>query len=259
MRLKDQVAIVTGAATGIGLACAERFAAEGAKVVLSDVDAATGEEAAEAIQARGGDAIFVACDVGDKAQVDALVESAVAAFGCLDCVIANAGIVHACDFLDLAEDDFDRVIRVNLKGVFLTGQAAARQMAAQGTGGTIINMSSINAVLAIPSITPYIVSKGGVNQLTKVMALSLADKGIRVNAIGPGTIGTEMALQVLSDPVKKQAAMSRTPMGRVGEPDEIASVAVFLASEDSSYITGQTIYADGGRLPLAYTVPVAEA
>ena len=259
MRLKDQVAIVTGAATGIGLACAERFALEGAKVVLSDVDAAVGEEAAEAIQAGGGDAIFVACDVGDKAQVDALVESAVAAFGRLDCVIANAGIVHACDFLDLAEDDFDRVIRVNLKGVFLTGQAAARQMAAQGTGGTIINMSSINAVLAIPSITPYIVSKGGVNQLTKVMALSLADKGIRVNAIGPGTIGTEMALQVLSDPVKKQAAMSRTPMGRVGEPDEIASVAVFLASEDSSYITGQTIYADGGRLPLAYTVPVAEA
>ena len=259
MRLQDQVAIVTGAATGIGLACAERFALEGAKVVLSDVDAAVGEEAAEAIQAGGGDAIFVACDVGDKAQVDALVESAVAAFGRLDCVIANAGIVHACDFLDLAEEDFDRVIRVNLKGVFLTGQAAARQMAAQGTGGTIINMSSINAVLAIPSITPYIVSKGGVNQLTKVMALSLADKGIRVNAIGPGTIGTEMALQVLSDPVKMKAAMSRTPMGRVGEPDEIASVAVFLASEDSSYITGQTIYADGGRLPLAYTVPVAEA
>ena len=259
MRLKDKVAIVTGAAMGIGRACAERFAAEGAKVVLSDIDAARGEEAAEAIQARGGDALFVVCDVGDKSQVDALIASAVAAFGRLDCAIANAGIVHACDFLDLSEADFDRVLRVNLKGVFLTGQAAARQMVAQGTPGTIINMSSINAVLAIPSITPYIVSKGGVNQLTKVMALALADKGIRVNAIGPGTIGTEMALKVLSDPAKMRSAMSRTPMGRVGQPDEIASVAVFLASEDSSYVTGQTIYADGGRLPLAYTVPVPEA
>ena len=258
MRLEDKVAIVTGAATGIGRACAERFASEGARVVVSDVDATTGEEVAEAIQAKGGDAIFVACDVGDKSQVDALIESAVAAFGRLDCAIANAGIVHPCDFLDLEEQDFDRVLRVNLKGVFLTGQAAARQMVAQGSGGTIINMSSINAVLAIPHITPYIVSKGGVNQLTKVMAIALADKGIRVNGIGPGTIGTDMAMQVLSDAAKMQSAMSRTPMGRVGDPDEIASVAVFLASEDSSYITGQTIYADGGRLPLAYTVPVPE-
>jgi len=258
MRLQDKVAIVTGAAVGIGRACAERFAREGAKVVLSDIDAAKGEEAAEAIQSHGGDAIFVACDVGDKSQVDALIESAVAAFGRLDCAVANAAIVHACDFLDLGEEDFDRVLRVNLKGVFLTGQAAARQMVSQGAAGTIINMSSINAVLAIPSITPYIVSKGGVNQLTKVMALALADQGIRVNAIGPGTIGTEMALKVLSDPAKMRAAMSRTPMGRVGTPEEIASVAVFLASDDASYVTGQTIYADGGRLPLAYTVPVQE-
>ena len=258
MHLEQKVAIVTGAAMGIGRAIAERFAAEGAKVVLSDIDAAKGEEAAEAIQAKSGDALFVQCDVGDKAQVDALVGSAVAAFGRLDCAVANAAIVHACDFLELEEADFDRVLRVNLKGVFLTGQAAARQMVSQGDPGTIINMSSINAVLAIPSITPYIVSKGGVNQLTKVMALALADKGIRVNAIGPGTIGTEMALKVLSDPAKMRAAMSRTPMGRVGTPEEIASVAVFLASDDASYVTGQTIYADGGRLPLAYTVPVQE-
>lgn len=258
MRLKDKVAVITGGATGIGRACAARFAAEGAKVVLCDLDVAKGEEAAEEIQAAGGDALFVSCDVGDKSQVEALIQSAVAAFGRLDCALANAGIVHACDFLDLEEEDFDRVLRVNLKGVFLTGQAAARQMVAQGTPGTIINMSSINAVLAIPSITPYIVSKGGVNQLTKVMALALADKKIRVNAIGPGTIGTEMAQKVLSDPEKLRSALIRTPMGRVGEPAEIASVAVFLASEDSSYITGQTIYVDGGRLPLAYTVPAPE-
>ncbi len=256
MRLKDKVAIITGAAAGIGLACAKRFAAEGAKVVLADTNREKGEEAAEQIQATGADAVFITCDVGDKPEVDALVQSAVAAFGRLDCAVANAGIVHACDFLDLAEEDFDRVIRVNLKGVFLTGQAAARQMAAQGTGGTIVNMSSVNAVLAIPAITPYVAAKGGVNQLTKVMALALADKDIRVNAIGPGSIATEMAQAVLNDPEKRRGALCRTPMGRFGEPDEVASVAVFLASADSSYITGQTIYPDGGRLALNYVVPV---
>ncbi len=256
MRLQNKVAIVTGAARGIGLACAKAFAEEGAKVVLSDIEVTAGEAAVEEIQAGGADALFVDCDVGDKAQVDALIESAVAAYGRLDCVVANAGIVHACDFLDLAEADFDRVIRVNLKGVFLTGQAAARQMVAQGEGGTIINMSSVNAVMAIPSITPYVVAKGGVNQLTKVMSVALADKGIRVNAIGPGSIATEMAQAVLADPEKRRGALCRTPMGRFGEPEEVGKVAVFLASGDSSYITGQTIYPDGGRLALNYTVPV---
>ena len=258
MRLKDKVAVVTGAAAGIGLACARRFAAEGAKVVLADIDAEKGRAAAAAIADTGTEARFIACDVGDKAQVDALIAGAAEAYGGIDCAIANAGIVHACEFLELAEEDFDRVIRVNLKGVFLTGQAAARQMVGQGRGGTIINMSSVNAVMAIPAITPYVAAKGGVNQLTKVMALSLVDKGIRVNAIGPGSIATEMAQAVLNDPEKARGALSRTPMGRFGEPDEVASVAVFLASEDSSYITGQTIYPDGGRMALNYTVPVAE-
>jgi NAD(P)-dependent dehydrogenase (short-subunit alcohol dehydrogenase family) len=258
MRLKDKVAVVTGAAAGIGLACARRFAAEGAKVVLADIDAEKGAAAAAAIAESGAEARFIACDVGDKAQVDALIAGAAEAYGGLDCAIANAGIVHACDFLELAEEDFDRVIRVNLKGVFLTGQAAARQMVAQGRGGTIINMSSVNAVMAIPAITPYVVAKGGVNQLTKVMALSLVDKGIRVNAIGPGSIMTEVFKTVATDKAAMNKILSRTPMGRVGEPDEVASVAVFLASEDSSYITGQTIYPDGGRLALNYTVPVAD-
>ncbi len=258
MRLKDQVAIVTGAARGIGLACAKRFAAEGAKVVLSDVEVEAGERAAEEIQASGADALFVKCDVGDKAEVEALMESAVAAFGRMDILVANAGIVHASDFLELEEADFDRVIRVNLKGVFLTGQAAARQMVKQGGGGAIVNMSSVNAVMAIPAITPYVAAKGGVNQLTKVMSLALVDKGIRVNGIGPGSIATEMAEAVLSDPEKRRGALCRTPMGRFGEPDEVAKVAVFLASDDSSYITGQIIYPDGGRLALNYTVPVED-
>ncbi len=257
MRLMDKVAVVTGAAAGIGLACARRFAAEGAKVVLADIDAEKGAAAAAAIAESGAEARFIACDVGDKAEVDALIAGA-AAYGGLDCAIANAGIVHACEFLELAEEDFDRVIRVNLKGVFLTGQAAARQMVAQGRAGTIINMSSVNAVMAIPAITPYVVAKGGVNQLTKVMALALVDKGIRVNAIGPGSIMTEVFKTVATDKAAMNKILSRTPMGRVGEPDEVASVPVFLASDDSSYITGQTIYPDGGRMALNYTVPVAE-
>ncbi len=258
MRLNDKVTVVTGAAAGIGLACAQRFAAEGAKVVLSDIDGERGAAAAAAIAETGAEARFMHCDVGDKAQVDAVIAEAVAAYGGLDCAIANAGIVHACDFLELAEEDFDRVIRVNLKGVFLTGQAAARQMVAQGRGGTIINMSSVNAVMAIPAIAPYVVAKGGVNQLTKVMALALVDRGIRVNAIGPGSILTEVFKSVATDKAAMNKILSRTPMGRVGAPEEIASVALFLACEDSSYITGQTIYPDGGRMALNYTVPVAE-
>lgn len=256
MRLENKVALVTGAAAGIGLACAKSLAKEGAKVVMADVASERGEAAAEAIRGDGGDALFVTCDVGEKAEVEALVARCVDAFGKLDIAIANAGIVHACDFLELEEEDWDRVLRVNLKGVFLTGQAAARQMAKQGTGGAIINMSSVNGVMAIPTITPYVVSKGGVNQLTKAMALSLADKNIRVNAIGPGSIHTEVFEAVANDPTKMEGILSRTPMGRVGDPSEIGSVAVFLASDDSSYMTGQTLYPDGGRLALNYTVPV---
>lgn len=258
MRLSGKVTIVTGASAGIGLACARRFAAEGARVVLADVNEERGEAAAAALRDEGRDALFVKCDVGAKAEVDSLIADTVDAFGRLDVMIANAGIVHGCDFLDLTEEDFDRVLRVNLKGAFLCGQAAARQMAQQGEGGAIINMSSVNAVMAIPTITPYVVSKGGVNQLTKVMALALADKGIRVNAIGPGSIMTEVLQSVASDKAAMHKIMSRTPLGRVGEPDEIASVAVFLASDDASYVTGQCIYADGGRLALNYTVPVKD-
>jgi glucose 1-dehydrogenase len=263
MRVKDQVVVITGGAAGIGFGCARRFAAEGAKVVLADIDQAKGEEAVEALQGEGTEAVFVACDVGDKAQVEALIDSAVAAFGRIDCMVANAGIVAAGDFLDFSEEDFDRVIRVNLKGVFLCGQAAARQMVKQGpradgTCGAIVNMSSINAVVAIPAITSYCVAKGGVNQLTKVMSLALADKGIRVNGVGPGSINTEMVRAVNNEPAARHKLMSRTPMGRLGEPEEMGNVAVYLASADASYITGQTIYADGGRLGLNYTVPVAD-
>ena len=256
MRLKDKIAIVTGAAQGIGLACAEAFIREGAKVVLSDVSDATAAAAK-----LGANASFVACDVGDAKQVNALIAAAVAHHGRLDIMLSNAGIVHSASFLELKEEDWDRVIRVNLKGVFLTGQAAARQMVKQGPlaegSYAIINMSSVNAVLAIPSVPSYVAAKGGVNQLTKVMALSLADHGIRVNAIGPGTIATDLArAAVLGSEDSRRRVMSRTPMRRLGEPSEIGSVAVFLACSESSYLTGTTIYPDGGRMSLNYTIPV---
>jgi glucose 1-dehydrogenase len=258
MRLKDKVAIVTGAARGIGLAIARRYVAEGARVTLADIDAAGGEAAARAL----GNARFLPTDVGDAVNAENVVAETCRAFGDLDILVNNAGIIHGADFLELAEADFDRVLRVNLKGAFLVGQAAARRMVAQVKAGkppgSIINISSINAVVAIANHTPYCVSKGGIDQLTKVMALSLAPYGIRVNAIGPGSIMTDILKAVATDKEAKRRILARTPLGRIGEPDEIAVIAVFLASQEASYMTGETIYADGGRLALNYTVPVAD-
>ena len=254
MRLNDKVAVVTGASNGIGLAICKRYLAEGAKLVMSDIDADKGKFEAQKL-CRAGEVIFIQSDVGDKVSVDQLFASSAEHFGRVDIAVANAGILRIGAFVDISEADFDAVIRVNLKGVFLTGQAAARQMGAQKPGGgTIINMSSTNQVLAIPQITPYVVAKGGVGQLTKVMAISLVEQNIRVNGIGPGSVATEMFQNNIAiDEKAMDAVMSRTPMKRPADPAEIASIAVFLASEDSSYITGQTIFADGGRLPLAYT------
>ena len=254
MRLEGKIAVVTGAARGIGAACARRFAAEGAQVVLADILEEEGEATAQAIRDEGGSAAFLACDTGEGAQARALIERTVSQHGRIDVLVNNAGIFTIADFLDVSEEDFDRVLRVNLRGYFLVGQAAARAMAAAGSG-SIINMSSVNGVMAIETIAPYVVSKGGVNQLTSVMALALAPKGVRVNAIGPGTILTEMSGALLTDEAARRRVLSRTPMGRPGQPEEIAAIAVFLASEDSSYVTGQVIYADGGRMRLNYTMP----
>jgi glucose 1-dehydrogenase len=255
MRLEDQVAIVTGAASGIGRACAQLFAKEGAAVVVADIDTEKGREVVEAIAAEGGRAKLVKTDVGDARQAQRLVDQTIEAFGRLDILINNAGIIKTADFLEISEADFDAVLRVNLKGVFLVGQAAARQMVRRGKGA-IVNMSSANAVVAIPNQVPYVTSKGAVNQLTKVMALALAEKGIRVNAIGPGSILTDLLKVVMDDEAARKKILSRTPMGRCGDPLEVAKVALFLASDDASYITGQCIYPDGGRLALNYTVPV---
>lgn len=261
MRLQGRTAVVTGAARGIGHAIVKRFLTEGARVVLSDVNAEGGAAAARELSALG-DVRFVPCDVGDATEAARLVEAAVAAFGDIDALVNNAGIVHAADFLDVTEADFDRVLRINLKGSFLVGQAVARRMVEQVAAGkrpgAIVNMSSINARVAIPNQVPYSVSKGGVAQLTNVMALALSEHGIRVNAIGPGSIMTDMLRAVMSDADARRRVLSRTPLRRFADPAEIASVAAFLVSDDASYITGETIYVDGGRLGLNYTVPVAE-
>jgi NAD(P)-dependent dehydrogenase (short-subunit alcohol dehydrogenase family) len=247
--LHDKVALITGASQGIGEACARRFAREGARVVLADIDDARGQALASALGA-----LYVRCDVGDSDQVNALVAATMAAHSRIDVLVNNAGIFKAAAFLEVTEADFDAVIRVNLKGAFLVAQAVAREMVKTG-GGSVVNMSSVNAVMAIPSIASYNMSKGGINQLTRVMALALADHGIRVNAVAPGTIATELAAKaVLTSDEAKARVMSRTPMRRLGTPDEIADVVAYLASDASSYLTGEIITADGGRMALNYTV-----
>jgi NAD(P)-dependent dehydrogenase (short-subunit alcohol dehydrogenase family) len=249
--LADRVCIVTGGAQGIGEACIRLFAREGARLVIADIDDQRGIALASEL---GG--MYVHCDVGDKAQVDALVAQTMVAHGRIDVLVNNAGIFKAADFLEVTEADFDAVLRVNLKGAFLVGQAVAREMAKAGKG-SIVNMSSVNAVLTIPTISSYNVSKGGINQLTRVMALTLADKGIRVNAVAPGTIATELAYKaVLTSEDAKAKIMSRTPMKRLGEPSEIADTVAYLVSDAASYITGEIVVVDGGRMTLNYTVSV---
>lgn len=253
MRLDGKTAVVTGAAQGIGLAIAQRYVAEGAKVLLSDIN-----EPLLAKEAKALGMPWLVTDVSHKDQVDNLIVHAVRELGTLDIMVSNAGIIgEPTDFLELEEAAFDRVIAVNLKSQFLCGQAAAREMVRAGTQGVIINMSSVNARLGIPTVMPYAVSKAGSTQLTNLMALSLAEYGIRVAAIGPGTILTDLARAgVMKDDAARRMVLSRTPMRRAGEPSEVAGIAVFLATDDASYLTGQTIYVDGGRMGLNYTVSV---
>jgi glucose 1-dehydrogenase len=257
MKLENKVAIITGAARGIGLACAERFVAEGARVIMTDI-----LDKAGAAEAKRLGAAFMRCDVSSSIEVTKTVAAIAKQFGAIDILMNNAGVNVSGDFLAMTEADYDKVLDINLKGSFLMLQACARQMVDQvkagRPAGSIINMSSVNDTLAIPAIIAYCISKGGVSQLTRATSVYLAPHGIRVNAIGPGSINTDMLTGVVSDKAAMDRVLSRTPLGRVGEPSEIASIAVFLASDDASYVTGQTIYADGGRMPLNYTVPVKE-
>ncbi len=255
MRLKNKVAIVTGAARGIGRATAERFIEEGAKILICDIDEAQLLRTASEL---GGEDRVIAqiVDVVNKRHVEQLVEKAVQHFGRLDIMVNNAGIAPVVDFLDVTEEMLSRVLDVNLKGAFYGTQAAGRQMIKQGDGGVIINMSSINSGLANPNVAPYAISKGGMNQVTSTAAVAFAPHGIRVVGVGPGTIMTDMVAGAFMNSAGNHAILSRTPLGRYGQASEIAAVVAFLASDDASYITGETVYVDGGRRVLNYVVPV---
>ena len=246
-RLEGRNAIVTGAGRGLGLAIAERLASEGARVLLSDIDPGVAQAAAALGQPH------MIADVSSQAGIDALFEQADGTFGALDILVNNAGIIGAaCSLTDLAEAEFDRVMAVNLKSALLATQAVARRMMPRRSGA-VVNIASVMAAFASGDQIPYVVSKSAMKQLTASTALSLAPYGIRVNAVGPGTIATPMAAAVTGRQGEALGrVLSRTPLGRLGRPDEIAAVAAFLASDDASYITGQTIFVDGGRLVLPY-------
>lgn len=246
--MSEKIALITGAAQGIGLACAQALAEEGCRVILSDIQETVHEAAAEL----GSDGYV--CDMGDTTRIAGMFDNIEAEIGPVSVLVNNAGIAQPGDFLNYTLEDFNKVINVNLVGVFAATQRAARTMVANGIHGSIVNMSSINAQVAIPAIPAYCASKGGVNQLTKAAALSLAPHGIRVNAVGPGSIDTDMMAGVNANPEALAKVMSRTPIGRVGTAREIGDTVAFLASDKASYITGETIYVDGGRLGLNYTV-----
>lgn len=257
MKLKDKVAVIAGGTKGIGLGIALEFVREGAKVVVGGTNPKNGEEAVREIKTAGGDGLFVKCDVADLADLDKFIAQAVDRFGRVDIYVANAGINDAnkTHFLEISPEQYDRIMAVNLRGMFFGGQKAAQQMLAQGDGGVIINMSSVNAHLALDSQVVYTVSKGGIQQLTKVQAVALAPHNIKVNAMAPGPIETDLLRRVGSDKELMDTILSRTPQGRIGTPKECGRLAVFLASNDSDFIFGQSIFIDGGRGFQAFPTP----
>jgi len=246
MRLRGRVAAITGGALGIGRATARLFAAEGAQVAIGDVKREAAEAVAREITAAGGQAVALEVDVGDGAQVQAYVDQVVARLGRLDVMFANAGIAHSAPFLEHPEAQWHRVLRVNLTGVFLCAQVAARRMVRQGGGGRIIATASINGFRGVENLVGYNVAKAGVIELVRTMAVELARHRITVNAIAPAQIDTRLT-QGLSESARGRR-LDRIPLGRFGEPEDVARAALFLASDEAGYVTGHTLAVDGGYL-----------
>lgn len=258
-RLDGKVAAITGAAFGNGRGMAVRFAEEGADIVIADIDADRMQETARLVQRLGRQALVQPCDVSKKEEVDALVAAAADRFGHLDIAVANAGVVESeTDCLTMTEERWDRTIDVNLKGVFFTLQAAANQMIAQGKGGRLIATASIMAEWGGAATPAYCASKGGVKQLVKSFALACGRYGITCNGIGPGFIETGMTKMITDNPMIAQMLVDRTPMGRIGQPADVASLAAFLASDDSSFVTGTVIFPDGGITAGLYSAMAAQ-
>jgi glucose 1-dehydrogenase/3-oxoacyl-[acyl-carrier protein] reductase len=248
MRLSGKVALVTGGSHGIGQAVVLRYAREGAKVALCGRGKAALEETVALIREQGGEALAFETDVSDKAQVDRLIDGIIEQWGRLDIVVNNAGICEVSPFLDITEDQWDRHMNINLKGAFLVSQRAAREMVRLGSGGSIIQMSSVNGIQAEGDQVHYNTTKGGMINLSMSMALELAEHGIRVNALCPGFIETRLTKPLIDNPPAIADYLRTVPMKRVGQPEEIASAALFLASDDSSYVTGTSMIVDGGQL-----------
>jgi NAD(P)-dependent dehydrogenase (short-subunit alcohol dehydrogenase family) len=239
MRLENKVAIVTGAASGIGKAIAEKFIKEGAKVVYSDIHEPECFETADK-------AIFIKCDVSSSKDINALVDGAIEHFGKVDIMVNNAGIGGLGGVLDVTDENWDKTIGINLSGVMYGMRAAANNMKESNTKGVIINMSSILGSVGFNGAIAYCAAKGGIVQLTHAGSLDLAQYQIRVNAIAPGFIETNMTKDILKNEQFNQLVTSSTPLGHVGEPDDIANAAVYLASDEAKYVTGNILYVDGG-------------
>ncbi len=261
MKQDQRVVIITGGAKGIGRACTRRFVESGLKVIIADIDEKSGTDLVEELGEEN--ARFICCDICDKLAIHNLVAEAIVSYGQLDVLVNNAGILIKGNLIDLDVNDFDRVMNVNLRGAFLMTQAVSRVMLEQIKKSdirpktashryAIINISSVNSVTAIFDQLAYVVSKGGLNQLTRSSALELAPYGIRVNAVAPANVNTDSLNNMFDTEEDRKNILTRTPLGRVADPDEIASIVAFLASKEASYITGQCIYADGGRLALGH-------
>jgi glucose 1-dehydrogenase len=249
MRLKDRVAIVTGSATGIGQAIALTFAMEGAAVVVDYVGKpGAADDTLNKIKAAGGRSVAVEADVSDPVQVQKLIDKTVAAFGRLDILVNNAGIESKRPFVEYPFELWQKIIAVDLTGPWLCAQAAARQMVKQGQGGRIINISSVHEDLPMPTNAAYCCAKGGLRMMMRTIAVELAQYNITVNNIGPGAIFTPIDKDVEANPQLEQQLMSGIPLRRWGKPEEVAEMAVYLASDAAAYVTGSTHFIDGGML-----------